>query len=82
MRTLAEINQQAIALLYRELGIRDAVRFLMQFTPGYGDYTQERQKLFADLTLEEIVAAIQQAERERPNIELPRSQSKKSGISY
>ena len=40
-RPLIEINQQAITLLYKELGTVDAVRFLKQFTQGYGNYTQE-----------------------------------------
>lgn len=58
-RPLVEINQQAIRLLYKELGIVDAVRFLSQFTQGYGNYTQEREALFADKSLEEIVTEIE-----------------------
>ena len=59
MRPLMEINVQAIHLLYKELGVVDAVRFLNQFTKGYGNYTQEREVLYADLTLNEIVADIE-----------------------
>jgi hypothetical protein len=55
-RPLVEINQQAIHLLYKELGVVDAVRFLNQFTQGYGNYTQERESLFANKSLEEIVS--------------------------
>ena len=40
VKTLAEINQQAINLLYQELGVINAVRFLKQFTVGFGDYTK------------------------------------------
>jgi hypothetical protein len=58
-RPLVEINQQAISLLYKELGVIDAVRFLNQFTQGYGDYTEERETLFADKSLEEIVSEIE-----------------------
>ena len=58
-RPLIEINQQAISLLYKELGVVDAVRFLKQFTQGYGNYTQEREILFADKTLEDIVSEIE-----------------------
>ena len=58
-RPLIEINQQAISLLYKELGAVDAVRFLKQFTQGYGNYTQERETLFADQSLEEIVSEIE-----------------------
>lgn len=60
---LAEINRQAIRLLYRELGVVNAVRFLRQFTAGFGDYTQERELLFGQKTLEEIVGEI---ESQRP----------------
>jgi len=59
MRPLIEINQQAINLLYKELGVVDAVRFLKQFTQGYGDYTQERKVIIADKSLDEIVSEIE-----------------------
>ena len=58
-RPLIEVNQQAISLLYKELGVVDAVRFLKQFTKGYGIYTQEREILFADKTLKDIVGEIE-----------------------
>ena len=58
-RPLIEVNQQAISLLYKELGVVDAVRFLKQFTQGYGKYTQEREILFADKTLKDIVGEIE-----------------------
>jgi hypothetical protein len=59
VRPLIEINQQAIRLLYKELGVVDAVRFLKQFTQGYGNYTQEREVLFANKSLNEIVGEIE-----------------------
>ena len=58
-RPLNEINQQAISLLYKELGVVDAVRFLKQFTQGYGNYTQERDVLFGKKSLDEIVSEIE-----------------------
>ena len=36
----------------------NTVRFLNQFTTGYGDYTEEREGLFKDLTLKEILSAM------------------------
>jgi len=59
MRPLIEVNQQAIHLLYKELGVVDAVRFLRQFSQGYGNYTQERENLFADKSLEDIIDEIE-----------------------
>ena len=57
-RPLAEITAVALKVLYREIGIVNTVRFINQFTTGYGDYTQERQELFAGMTLDDMVSAI------------------------
>jgi hypothetical protein len=59
VRPLIEINQQAISLLYKELGVVDAVRFLKQFTQGYGNYTQEREVIFANKSLDDIISEIE-----------------------
>ncbi|RMF49275.1 MAG: hypothetical protein D6755_02610 [Anaerolineae bacterium] len=60
VRPLVEINQQALRVLYRELGLVDAVRFLKQFTTGFGDYTQERDEIFAEKTLAEVIQEMKQ----------------------
>ena len=65
VRPLIEINQQAISLLYKELGVVDAVRFLKQFTQGYGNYTQEREILFAEKSLDDIVGEIEEMRKTR-----------------
>ena len=59
-KPLSEVTQQALAVLIKEIGVVNTVRFLNQFTTGYGDYTAERDALFADLTLDELLAAIKQ----------------------
>jgi len=59
IRPLIEVNQQAIHLLYKELGVIDAVRFLKQFTQGYGNYTEEREVIFANRSLDDIVNEIE-----------------------
>lgn len=59
-KPLAEITQEALALLCKNIGIANTIRFVNQFTKGYGDYTKERRELFADMTLEEIVNEIEQ----------------------
>lgn len=53
-----EVNQQAIRLLYKELGVVDAVRFLKQYKEGFGNYTVERREQFKDKTLDEILREI------------------------
>ena len=60
-KPLSEITRHALELLSKEMGIVDTVRFLNQFTTGYGDYTEEREALFKDLTLDEILTEIKKA---------------------
>jgi len=60
-KPLTEINQLATHILCREMGVVDTIRFINQFATGYGDYTKEREKLFGDLSLKEIVSEIKNA---------------------
>jgi len=57
-KPLAEITAQALRLLYQQMGVVNTVRFIGQFSAGYGNYTEEREQLFGDMTLDDIVAAI------------------------
>jgi len=57
-RPLAEVTARAIKVLCAEIGVVNTIRFIGQFTPGYGNYTEEREQLFAGLTLSDITAAI------------------------
>lgn len=57
-KILAEITNEAFALLSRELGVVDTIRFVNQYTDGSGDYTAERESHFGMLTLDEITAQI------------------------
>lgn len=61
---LSEINRQATAILVREIGIVDTLRFLSQFSTGSGDYTQERGQWVGNLSLEQITSEIK-AKREK-----------------
>ena len=62
VKPLAEVTHEALALLCRSIGVANTMRFVSQFTPGYGNYTEERTELYAKLSLEEIAEEI---ERER-----------------
>jgi len=55
---LAEITQKAIQVLCKEIGLVNTVRFVGQFTMGYGNYTEKREQLFADMTLDDIITEI------------------------
>jgi predicted subunit of tRNA(5-methylaminomethyl-2-thiouridylate) methyltransferase len=58
VKPLAEVAQEAIRVLIQELGPANTVRFVHQFPVGYGNYTEERAKLFAGMTLDDIVSEI------------------------
>ena len=57
-KPLNQITHEAIQVLYQEIGVVNTVRFLNQFTLGYGDYTAERDALFVNLTLDDILTEI------------------------
>jgi hypothetical protein len=59
-KPLSEVTLQALAVLIKEIGVVNTVRFLNQFTMGHGDYTAERDTLFADLALDALLAAVKQ----------------------
>lgn len=65
-RPLAEITKEALKVLYKEIGIVNTVRFVGQFTTGYGNYTQEREQLFVDMTLDDIVSEIKRKRSQTP----------------
>jgi len=56
--SLDQLTQQAIHILVKEIGVADALRFISQFSKGYGNYTEEREELFRDISLDEIISQI------------------------
>ena len=59
-KPLTEVTTEAIALLLREIGVVNTVRFLNQYSTGYGNYVAERDQLFGHLTLDEIIREIRE----------------------
>jgi hypothetical protein len=57
-----QIRLEGWKALTERLGPAGAMRFMMQYDPGHGDYTKERREIFADLDLEELIAAIRRQE--------------------
>jgi hypothetical protein len=51
-----ELRREGWIALTERLGVEGAIRFLMQYDPGHGDYTEERRRIFADLTLDAALA--------------------------
>ena len=56
--TLAEINNEAIRILYENLGVANTLQFLGQYRKGSGDYSHDRDILFPQKTVDELYADI------------------------
>lgn len=54
MKTLEQIRLEGFDVLVKALGPVDAVRFIQQFSPGYGDYTKERHTWLDNKSFEEL----------------------------
>ena len=50
-----EFRREGWLALTERLGVSGAIRFMMQYDAGHGDYTVERAHLLAGLTLEEAI---------------------------
>ena len=58
MKPLREVTEEALHVLFREIGIANTIRFLNQFSLGQGNYTEERDQVFAEMSFEEAMKAI------------------------
>jgi hypothetical protein len=52
--------------LTERLGAAGAMRFMMQYDPGHGDYAKERREIFAVLTLDDLLDAVERTNAEEP----------------
>jgi hypothetical protein len=57
-----QIRLEGWKALTERLGPAGAMRFMMQYDPGQSDYTIERQEIFADLEIEDLIASIRRQE--------------------
>ncbi len=55
---ISVVTQRGTNALIKEIGVVDTIRFLNQFRAGTGDYTTDRDKLFQDLSVEDIIGEI------------------------
>ena len=62
--SLYQIRREGWLALTERLGPAGAMRFMMQYDRGHGDYTEERRALFADLTIDDIFEAINERNRD------------------
>jgi hypothetical protein len=64
--SLYQIRMEGWKALTERLGPAGAMRFMMQYDPGHGDYTTERQEIFGTLTLDDLLDAIERTTGENP----------------
>jgi len=62
--TLEQIRIQGLKALADELGPVGMVRFLQQFETGHGDYTQERHRWLAGLSVRKLAAEIKRRRKD------------------
>ena len=60
---LSAIRQAGFKALTNELGAAGTVLFIRQFENGYGNYTEEREDMLNGVTLEDIVASINERKK-------------------
>jgi len=59
-RNPAVVRRAGLDALKKELGTVGAAYFLRQFGTGYGDYTCDRDQVFEDITLDELIKEVKE----------------------
>jgi hypothetical protein len=59
IKPMSIINENATKILAQEIGIVDTLRFINQFSFGCGNYTEERRKIVDTMSLDDILAGIE-----------------------
>ncbi len=70
-----EIQREGLAALRERLGIRGLAHFLQDMGMASGNYTEDRYKFYADASIEDILADIEQLKKSEPDIFRPRQAS-------
>ena len=65
-KSLYQIRMEGWQALTERLGPAGAMRFMMQYDPGHGDYSKERHEIFATLTLDDLLKDIEPAAADKP----------------
>ena len=63
-RSLYEIRMEGWKALTDRLGPGGAMRFMMQYDPGHGDYSKERHRIFADLGIDALLESVERKNAE------------------
>ncbi|WP_204139360.1 hypothetical protein [Halomicronema sp. CCY15110] len=65
IRSPIELNRAGKQALIEALGFDGMIRFIRQFEPSSGNYTEERHQWLDRLTADEVFAQIKQASTRR-----------------
>jgi len=55
LKTISEVRETGWRALVERLGVAGATLFILEYEKGYGDYTEERKRIFNKKKLDEIV---------------------------
>lgn len=55
-RSEPDLRQAGYAALIESLGYTDAIRFLVQLSQGQGDYIEWQDRMFGEMTVDELYA--------------------------
>jgi len=55
---LSAIRERGFNVLTKELGASGMAIFMRQFDNGSGNYTEEREEMLKDVTIDDIVASV------------------------
>jgi hypothetical protein len=58
-RTPVEIQRAGWEALKKQLGVTGALKFLLQYEKGEGDYTKLRRKFYKDKTVKDLMNEMQ-----------------------
>lgn len=61
-KTLSEVSHEAIRVLSEKIGVADTLRFIGQFSVGHGNYTEERDAMFGQQSLDDILNQIKDSQ--------------------
>jgi hypothetical protein len=53
-RSDAVLRQAGTMALVQSLGYADAIRFLLQISPGEGDYLDQQERILGDVSVDEL----------------------------
>ena len=78
-KPLKEVTEEALAVLNERLGVTNTMRFLAQFTTGQGNYTEEREQLFRDLSFDDIMEGVREMRARKTAEQVAGGESTDSG---